>query len=297
MIRGDTALPAKLPPGITSRYVMVGDIRTHYLEGGQGEPVILLHSAEFGGRAEFSWRYNLGALAEHFHVYAPDMVGFGRTDKLYSFTDQWTLRVRHIRRFLETLCIPAAHFIGSSFSGGLIQRVATIRPMPWHIRSIISVSGGGYAPDNEYRRTLNNYDGTREQMREMLKVLFWDERWWADDIVEERWQASIEPGAWEAVAAARFARPGVDRPFVGERADVSKIECPILIVGGDRDLLREPGCWEDLHRRIPHSELHIFSPSRHMPQIEQAEEFNRIAIDFLQRHRTKEDTLVNTGAG
>ena len=49
----------QLPPGVSSHYVMVGDIRTHYLEAGQGEPIILLHSAEFGGRAEFSWRYTI----------------------------------------------------------------------------------------------------------------------------------------------------------------------------------------------------------------------------------------------
>src|SRR5206468_2404416 len=58
----------KLPEGVTSRYVMVGPIRTHYLEAGTGEPLILLHSAEFGGRAEFSWRYNIATLAERFHV-------------------------------------------------------------------------------------------------------------------------------------------------------------------------------------------------------------------------------------
>ncbi|HXG37001.1 MAG TPA: alpha/beta fold hydrolase [Dehalococcoidia bacterium] len=278
------AVPSQLPPGIASRFAMVGDIRTHYLEGGQGEAVVLLHSAEFGGRSEFSWRYNLAALAERFHVYAVDMVGFGRTDKLFSFTDQWGLRVRHIQRFLETLCIPAAHFIGNSFSGGLIQRVATMRPCPWNILSIISVSGGGHSPDNEYRRILNNYNGNREEMRRILQVLFWDERWWAEEIVEERWRASIEPGAWEAVAAARFGRPGHEKPFRSETADVSLIECPVLIVGGDQDLLREPGCWEDLHRRIPNSELHIFSPARHMPHIEFAEEFNRLAIDFLRRH-------------
>ena len=288
MTQGSSISPSKSPPGIASRFAMVGDVRTHYLEGGQGDLVILLHSAEYGGRAEFSWRYNLGALAEHFHVYAPDILGFGRTDKLYSFTNQESFRIQHIRHFMETLCIPAAHFIGSSFSGGLIQRVATTRPTLWNIQSIISVNGGGNSPNNKYRQIMNSYDGTREHMREILKVLFWNERWWSDEMVEERWQASIEPGAWEAVSAARLTRPGMERPFRSEQVDVSKFQSPILIVGGDQDLLREPGCWEDLHRRIPHSGLQIFAPSRHFPHIEHAEQFNRLAIDFLQRHGPEE---------
>ena len=274
------------PQALASRFVMVGDVRTHYLEAGQGESVILLHSAEYGGRADFSWRYNLDALAEHFHVYAPDLLGFGQTDKLYSFTNQEIFRIQHIRRFMDILGIEDAHFIGNSFSGGLIQRVASTNPTSWNIRSIISVSGGGNSPNNRYREILNGYDGSREHMREILKVLFWDDSWWSDEMVDERWHASIEPGAWEAISAARLARPGLKRPFRSQQADVSNIKCPILVVGGDRDLLREPGCWEDLHRKIPHSELHIFTPSRHCPHIEHAAQFNRLAIDFLQRHST-----------
>src|SRR5687768_2047202 len=95
----------KLPPGVHSRFVRVGPFRVHYLEAGRGEPVVLLHSAEFGGRAEFSWRYNIGPLAEHFHVFAPDMLGFGYTDKIYDFGDPYTFRIRFIRDWMETLCI------------------------------------------------------------------------------------------------------------------------------------------------------------------------------------------------
>src|SRR5947209_2721355 len=130
-----TGLATNLPPGVASHYVMVGDIRTHYLEAGQGEPLILLHSAEFGGRADFSWRYNIQALAGHFHVYAPDMLGFGGTDKLYSFTDPAGFRIRFVRDFMDTLCIPSAHFMGNSFGGSLILTVAAMPPVAWNIRS------------------------------------------------------------------------------------------------------------------------------------------------------------------
>ena len=274
----------RLPPGVASRYVLAGGVRTHYLEAGEGEPLILLHSAEFGGRAEFSWRYNIAALAQHFHVYAPDMVGFGRTEKVFSFSDRNGFRVRHIRALMETLCIDSAHFMGNSFGGSIIQTVAAQEQPAWSIRSIVSVSGGGFAPDNDARKVLTHYDGACEGMRAMLQVLFWDERWWSEDQVEERWRASIEPGAWEAVAAARLAVPGQEKGFGSERGDVSKIRAPTLIVGGDHDLLREPGCWDDLHRRIPNSELKIFAPARHCPHVEHADEFNRLAIDFLSRH-------------
>jgi pimeloyl-ACP methyl ester carboxylesterase len=184
---------------------------------------------------------------------------------------------------MEALCLESAHFVGNSFGGSVIQTVAAQERPAWNVRSIISVGGGGHAPDNDARKVLTHYDGSREGMRRILEVMFWDARWWAEEIVEERWRASIEPGAWEAVAAVRLAVPGVERGFGSAREDPSRIRVPTLIVGGDQDILREPGCWQDLHARIPGSELKIFCPARHCPHIEFADEFNRLAIDFLRR--------------
>lgn len=270
-----------------SRFVWAGGVETHYLEAGpsDGEPVVLLHSAEFGGRAEFSWPLSIGPLAEAgYHVLAPDMVGFGRTEKIFNFSDRNGFRVRHVSAFLEAVGVTSAHFIGNSFGGSILQTVAAAAEPAWPIRSIISVNGGGFAPDNDARKVLTHYDGSREGMRALLKVMFWDSRWWTDEqIVEQRWRASIEPGAWEAIAAARLAPPGQEKGFGSARADPANIRVPTLIVGGKEDLLREPGCWEDLHARIPGSELKVFSPARHCPHLEFPDEFNALAIDFLKR--------------
>lgn len=201
MTAGSAATPSPLPPGVTSHYVMVGDVRTHYLEAGaelvDADVVVFLHSAEYGGRAMFSWALNLGEIGKRFHVYAPDMLGYGGTDKVYDFTRQWDARMLHIQRFLHTICIPEAHFVGASFAGGLLQGIAAMDPCPLNILSIISISGGGafFYPDNSASHTLRNYDATKEWMKDLLKVLFYDERWWTDEIVEERWKASIEGGA------------------------------------------------------------------------------------------------------
>jgi pimeloyl-ACP methyl ester carboxylesterase len=272
-----------LPAGVSSRFVRVGPFLVHYLEAGAGEPLVLMHSAEFGGRSWFSWRHNIVALARHFHVFAPDMLGFGLTDKVYSFTDPAGFRVRFIRDWMETLCIPSAHFMGNSFGGSLILTVAASRPVAWNIRSIVTSSGGGYAPVNEARSILNDYDGSRDWMRRILQVLFWDERWWFEEHVEERWRASLEYGTWSATAAARLVTPGVPRATPPERPDYGNVEIPTLITGGKEDLLREPGTWELLHRQIPGSELHVFSPARHCAHIEFADQFNDLALDFLTR--------------
>src|SRR6266436_6069143 len=107
--------------GIESKFILVENMRTHYFEGGYGFPVVLLHSGEFGASAELSWEFTLPALAEHFHVIAPDWLGFGESAKLFSFEDMRALRVDHIAAFLKKLRITSANFIGNSMGGGMIE--------------------------------------------------------------------------------------------------------------------------------------------------------------------------------
>lgn len=277
---------AYLPAGVESRFIQVGDIHTHYLEAG-GEPgkvpVLLVHSGEFGARAEFSWRYNIAELAKRFHVVAPDIVGFGGTDLVYSFSDPIGFRIRHLHRFMEALSIGRAHFVGNSLGGGLVLQLAAKREWGVDVCSAVVVSGGGRAPDNGARKILTGYSGRREEMREILRVLFYDERWWADEIVEERWQASREPGAWEACAAARLAPDGEERGFHPARPDYTKIACPVLIIAGAQDPLRLPGYAEETQRQIPGSTIKVFDRSRHCSHIEHAEPFNQLVIDFIKK--------------
>lgn len=269
----------------TSRFVEVGGINTHYLEAGSGPPLVLLHSGEFGACSELSWENNIPALAEHFHVIAPDWLGFGQTDKLFDFVDMFQRRISHMTDFLRTIGITSASFAGNSMAGGILAYVASLDEPVWPIEKVILVSGGGHAPDNDARKVLNSYDCTKEHMRECLKVLLYHERWWQDPYLERRWQLSLVPGSWECTAAARFKsveskkRPSRNR---NEMTRYENIKAPTLIVAGKQDILREPGYAEELQKQIPGSELMVYDEARHCPHMDQAEAFNRLAIDFLR---------------
>src|SRR6266550_8667485 len=271
--------------GIESRFVFVDGMRTHYLEGGRGRglPVVLLHSGEFGACAELSWELTLPALAEHFHVVAPDWLGFGESAKLFSFEDMRTLRVRHITAFLKTLGIEEAHFIGNSMGGGMLASVAAMDEPCWRIERMILASAGGFAPVNEARKLLNSYDGTREHMRRILETVLIHSPLRSDEAyLEKRHRLSLVPGAWECTAAARFRRPGVKS---GEKEEInySAIQRPTLIVAGAQDALREPGYGEKLRAEIAGSELVVFEDAGHFPHIDWPDRFNALAIEFLSR--------------
>lgn len=270
------------------KFVSVDGIDTHYLEAGRrgtGPSVLLLHSAEFGGAAEISWEYNLDAIAEHFHVVAPDHLGFGRTDKVFDFCGQFDKRIWHIRRFIEVMEIAEVYVIGSSMSGGLSLTVAARENPDWPIRKVVTCSGGGFAPANEARNVLNSYDGTAEHMRRIVEVMFIDQTWAKDEgYIARRQELATLPGAWEATAAARFKAPfrGKGGPSEREALDYKKITVPCLVMAGARDPLRLPGYAPELAAEIPGAKLHVFQNAAHMPNIECAEEFNRVVIKFLK---------------
>src|SRR5437762_13311753 len=64
-----------------SKYIDVNGISTHYHESGQGEAVLLIHGSGPGVTAWANWRLIFQELSENFHVFAPDIVGFGYTER------------------------------------------------------------------------------------------------------------------------------------------------------------------------------------------------------------------------
>jgi pimeloyl-ACP methyl ester carboxylesterase len=188
--------------------VLVDGIETSYLEAGTGSPVVLLHGGEFGGDAEVCWEATIPVLARHFRVLAPDLLGFGRTAKIVDFVDGRMRRLRHLARFIEMMGATGAPSIGNSMGGMLLLFDAASQQSLLRPRRIVSIAGGGALSDSPHTEALFAYDGSFAGMRRIVGALFHGERWVNDHAyVERRRSNSLAPGAWEAVAAARFRRP------------------------------------------------------------------------------------------
>jgi pimeloyl-ACP methyl ester carboxylesterase len=266
---------------IQSKFVTAAGFRTHYLEAGAGYPVVLLHSGEFGACAEVSWEFAVQPLAEHYRVVAPDWLGFGQSEKVFSFEDMRALRISHIAAFLQELGIDDAHFIGNSMGGGQLARAAVMDPCPFPINKMVLAGAGGDAPKNAAREILNRYDGTLESMREAVEVLVRRPELRNDpEYVARRHALSLEPGAWEATAAARLKMPGRP-PSAGGGTLYGAIPFPTLIVAGAHDPLRHPGFGQALHAQIAGSQLEVFEDSGHSPHLDEPERFIEVVLRFL----------------
>ena len=263
--------------------VLVDGLFTSYLEAGQGDPVVLLHGGEFGVSAELGWENNIAALAAHFHVVAPDILGFGGSAKVIDFNDGRGMRIRHIARFCQLMGIESAHFVGNSMGAVNLFVDATSPSSVLPVRSMVTICGGGAIQRNEHSAVLYDYDATLSGMRRIVEALFHDPSYPADDAyVQRRYESSIAPGAWEALAAARFRRPGLEPPSPPSSArPYQHIAVPTLVVEGECDKLLSPGWAADIAGQIPGGRSLVVQKAGHCPQIEQPSAVNELLLEFL----------------
>lgn len=269
---------------VERRELLVDGLETSYLVAGSGPPLLLLHGGEFGGEAEICWEATIPALARHFRVLAPDLLGFGRSAKIVDFVDGRMRRMRHIARFVELLDAVGAPCIGNSM-GGMLLLFDAASPAPLLApRKIVSIAGGGaLLTESPHTESLFAYDGSEPAMRKVIEALFHDRKW-AEDVtyVERRRTSSLAPGAWEAIAAARFRRP---KEYSEQRPPSSiaygDIAVDTLIVAGENDKIKPYGWWDELMRQIPQAKLALIAEAGHCPQIEQPETVNDALLAFL----------------
>ena len=267
---------------IHRKTMLVDGLVTSYLEAGEGDPLVMLHGGEFGASAELGWERNIAVLAERYRVVAPDMLGFGESAKVIDFVDGRGMRIRHVARFCEVLGIESAHFAGNSM-GAINLLVDTTSETPLlPVRSLAIICGGGQIQQNQHFEALQQYDATLPAMRSIVEALFYGPRYPDDeDYVRRRYDSSIAPGAWEAVAAARFRRPDA-APFASPSTAraYERIGVPTLVVEGGGDKLLPAGWGAEIAGQIAGGRSVVLDDAGHCPQIEQSAVVNELLLDF-----------------
>lgn len=268
---------------IQRKTVLVDGLVTSYLEAGEGDPVVLLHGGEFGASAELGWERNIAALATRYRVLAPDQLGFGQSAKVIDFVDGRGMRIRHVARFCELVGVDSAHFIGNSMGAINLLTDATSEKPLLPVRGLVLICGGGEIQQNRHFDALQQYDASLPAMRRIVAALFYNPGYPADEAyVRRRYESSIAPGAWEAVAAARFRRPdAAPSPTPSSTRAYHRIDVPTLVVEGGDDKLLPSGWAAQVAKQIGGGRSVVVDRAGHCPQIERAPRVNELLLDFL----------------
>ena len=261
--------------------INAGGIATNYHDQGTGDPVLLLHGSGPGVSAWANWRLVIPRLAENFRTIAPDIVGFGFTQRPEGIRYDMETWLKHALDFLDAMGIEKAHVVGNSFGGAL--SVALAIHAPERVSRLVLM--GSVALEFDLTEGLDltwGYTPSIDNMRRLLDLFAYNRSLVNDELAQLRYEASMRPGVQESYAAM-FPAPRQDgiRKICSQAADVKNIRHETLIIHGRDDQIIPVSCSEDLFRCIKNSQLHIFGNCGHWTQIEHNRRFNKLVTDFL----------------
>lgn len=261
--------------------ILANGIQTNYHEHGQGEPVLLIHGSGPGVTGWANWRLTIPALAENFHVIAPDIVGFGYTARPADVRYNMETWLNHILGFMDALGIEKAHVVGNSFGGGLALAMAIRAPQRVE-RLVLMGSAGLPFTLTEGLDRVWGYTPSIDNMRGLLDLFAFDRSRVTDDLARMRFEASIRPGIQEAFAQMFPApRQNSVNSLASDEVAIKALPHTTMIVHGREDKIIPLASSYELFSMIQQAQIHVFGQCGHWTQIEHATRFNKLISDFF----------------
>jgi uncharacterized protein (TIGR00369 family) len=240
-----------------------GDIA--YLRQGQGPALVLLHGIP---SSSYLWRDLIGPLSATFDVLAPDLLGYGDSDKRLDADLSIAAQARYVVAFMETLGVHQAAVIGHDIGGGVAQLLAADEPQ--RVARLILIDS---AVDNNWPvpviarlkepawdQIMVNID-MRKGLREGLETGMTTPGRVTDEVVDEWTRPFQDLGGRRAYL--RAARALNNRDLVARSKHIEEIETPTLILWGANDTFLEPRWAEVLQRKLRNSTVEIVDPGGH----------------------------------
>jgi len=290
---------------VRSGFLDVGSLRVHHMQGGRGTPVIFIHGLGSSGYME--WRRNLETVAERHRVLAPDLPGYGRTDKpRVRYTIPYF--ARFIRSYMEESGLRSAALIGASLGGRVALEVALEEPK--RVRKLVLVNTLGLGRPQVRMAQIAYSLVTIPRVGEAVMGLARDALTWAPRTVVRRFAArysgtgadlalTMDDGYLSdlremyALEGYRSAYLSTVRSLVNPRAifgghhDVTRrlneLKIPVQLIWGANDPLFPLAHAERARSMIERASLAVIDGVGHTPQAERPEEFNRVLHRFLDR--------------
>ncbi|TXT33678.1 MAG: alpha/beta hydrolase fold protein [Comamonadaceae bacterium] len=273
------------------RSVATGGFATNLHDVGSGAPVLLIHGSGPGVSAWANWRLLLPVLAQTRRVIAPDMRGFGFTERPANPADSSAYSmaawVQQAVDVLDSLKIEQTDLVGNSFGGALALALAIAHPK--RVRRLVLMGSVGVpfaiTPGLD---AVWGYTPSITHMRELLDIFAFSRALVTDELAQLRYQASIQPGFQEAFAAM-FPAPRqrwVDA-MASPEAAIRALPHETLVVHGREDQVIPLANSVTLAQWIPQAQLHVFGQCGHWTQIEHAARFASLVENFLAEADTK----------
>lgn len=263
--------------GVQNRWAWVDGQRMHYevLGPADGQPVVLVHG--LGGRAE-DWR----ALAPYYaragyHVYMPDLIGYGRSAQPNSFSYSIRDEAALVVAFLDSAGLKRIDLGGWSMGGWIAQVVAADHPE--RIKRLMLFDSAGLYEMPSWNTNLFT-PSTPAQLNQLDALLMPHPPRIPGFVAADILRASRESG-W--VVSRAMAQMLTGRDVTDSM--LPNLQMPVLILWGAQDRIIPVDQAERIHRLIPQSQLDVFAGCGHLAPLQCTGEMGPKVVRFLEETR------------
>jgi len=257
-----------------------GGVRLYYeRHGDAGDPLLLIMG--LGGPLEF-WEFQTPVFARTHRVCVYDNRGVGKSDKPAGPYDVRTLAEDAVA-VLDACGFGRAHVLGLSMGGMIAQELAIRHP---DRVGALALAATYAKPDDNVRASAATpaFDPQTIEPKQLFKLMMGliltpefiaRERDWLR-ATRDRVLANLSVEGFLAQLAATMAHDAT--------SELPRITAPTLVMKPAADALVPPAASDELVRLIPGATLVTFEHGAHGFNVEQADKFNRVALDFFSRH-------------
>ncbi|MND94155.1 2-hydroxy-6-oxononadienedioate/2-hydroxy-6-oxononatrienedioate hydrolase [compost metagenome] len=271
-----------LPQG---RFVTLPDgLRLHYLEAGDGEPVVFIHGSGPGASGHSNFKQNYPVFAKYgYRAIVPDLPGYGASDKPET-TYSLDFFVNALSGLLDALDIQRCVLVGNSLGGAIAIKMALDQPQ--RVSRLVLMAPGGLMEKEQYylqmegiqkmgaafaNGELNDAGG----MRRLLSLQLFDPALISDETVAER---VAVVGQQPTCVLSSMQVPNL-------ASRLPALQCPILGFWGMNDKFCPASGAQTLLAACSRIRFVLLSECGHWVMVEHRELFNRECLAFLAEAR------------
>jgi pimeloyl-ACP methyl ester carboxylesterase len=240
-------------------------LKVRFWKGGSGPALLLLHAA--WGDAEMSWSRVWDQLAQSYTVIAPDLPGFGQSEKLSTPTlsDMATM----LKELLDALHLDRVMVVGNSFGAGVAIKFENDHPKT--VSQLVLVDGGYMPVIPSFMKKLISLPGVNQGFRALIRNITFSRKTLNRSFANP---AKLPAGFLEKIEQNTMAYSRISFDMImNHSSPLSKPTAPTLLIWGAEDGLATLKQADAIQKWIPEARLITIDGAGHMPQVEKPVEF------------------------